>query len=149
MAVSTPQLVIICTGSVKDRNLGALIADYHNRLHHDARITVHEVKDSTKRREGDRIIALLKKEGGHSFALTEEGTLQSSRQLARRLETIPGKTVFIIGGPEGLDTTVKTAADDLFSLSPLTFTHEIARFLLFEQLYRACSILHNRQYHKD
>ena len=149
MAIPVPELLIICTGSLKDRHLSALADLYLGRLRHEARITVREIKDSTKEREGEQIVSLIEKERGHSFALTEEGALLSSRELAGRLDAIPGKTVFVIGGPEGLSPAVKSAATQLLSLSPLTFTHEIARMLLLEQLYRACSILHNRRYHKD
>lgn len=149
MTSPVPEMLLICTGSLKDRHVSALTERYLSRLRHEARITVREISDSTRQREGDQIVRLLKKEGGHSFALAEEGTLWNSRELAKRLGTIPGKTVFVIGGPEGLSPSVKSAASQLLSLSPMTFTHEIARMLLFEQLYRACSIMHNRQYHKD
>ena len=57
------------------------------------------------------------------------------------------KVVFVIGGPYGLDPAVKARAELLWSLSKLTFTHEIARFLLFEQLFRASSILRGGSYH--
>lgn len=149
MTVSVPELLLLCTGSLKDRQLAALSELFLGRLRHEAKITVREIKDSSTQHEGDRLVELLKKERGYSFALTEEGTLMNSRAFAKRLSTIPGKTVFVIGGPDGLAPKVKTAASQLLSLSPLTFTHEMARYVLLEQLYRACSIMHNRNYHKD
>ena len=149
MAMITPEILLICTGSLKDRHIAALMDGYLDRLRHEARITVREVRDSTRLREGAGIVDLLEKEGGYSFALAEEGSMMSSRRLARRMETITGKLIFIIGGPEGLDPVVKKKAGELLSLSPMTFTHEMARVLLAEQLYRACTIMHNRRYHRD
>ena len=55
--------------------------------------------------------------------------------------------VFVVGGPYGLAPEVKQKADLLWSLSKLTFTHELARLLLFEQLFRAVNILHGGSYH--
>jgi 23S rRNA (pseudouridine1915-N3)-methyltransferase len=148
MIVSIPEITIVCVGAVKDRNILSLVEMYCSRLSHEARVRINEIKDGTPETEGERIIPYFSKPGGYSFALTEEGNTYTSRQFAARLESITGKMMFIIGGATGLSTKVKSRADELLSLSPLTFTHEIARFLLLEQLYRACSIMHNRNYHK-
>jgi 23S rRNA (pseudouridine1915-N3)-methyltransferase len=56
--------------------------------------------------------------------------------------------VFVIGGPFGLSKELKQKADFLFSLSQMTFTHEMARLFLQEQVYRALSIINNKNYHK-
>jgi 23S rRNA (pseudouridine1915-N3)-methyltransferase len=54
----------------------------------------------------------------------------------------------VIGGPYGLSSAVKQQADQLLSLSPMTFSHEMAQLLVLEQMYRALSINLNRKYHK-
>lgn len=59
-----------------------------------------------------------------------------------------GRFTFVIGGPFGLDESVIRASDAVLSLSPLTFSHQVVRLVLLEQLYRAFSILHNTDYHK-
>jgi 23S rRNA (pseudouridine1915-N3)-methyltransferase len=59
-----------------------------------------------------------------------------------------GRFTFVIGGPYGLDASVIRAADSVVSLSPLTFSHQVVRLVLMEQLYRGFSILHNTDYHK-
>ena len=148
MIPATPEITIICVGVLKDRNLAALTRTYLDRLRHDARIRIHEISDSSPLKEGEQIARLVEKTGGYSFALSEEGKTYSSRQFAARISAINGNIIFIIGGPSGLSDRIKNGSRELFSLSPLTFTHEIARMLLCEQLYRACSILRNRAYHK-
>jgi 23S rRNA (pseudouridine1915-N3)-methyltransferase len=80
--------------------------------------------------------------------MAEEGGTRSSQQLADELQALRGRpAVFIIGGAYGLSDAVKQRADVLLSLSPFTFTHEIARMLLCEQLYRAVSIQTGSKYH--
>jgi 23S rRNA (pseudouridine1915-N3)-methyltransferase len=122
---------------------------YLKRLRHEIKITIKEIPDQNHDKEGSRFLALLQKINGYSFALAEEGTLFTSRALASSLETKTIPLVFIIGGPEGLSDPVKKNVNQLLSLSRFTFTHELARVLLMEQLYRALSILNHRAYHKE
>jgi 23S rRNA (pseudouridine1915-N3)-methyltransferase len=103
-----------------------------------------------KRREGD---ALLKEFGkGFCVALADKGEPLDSEAFARRLEAFQtrsgGVLSFLIGGPWGLDDRVLRRADAVISLSPLTFSHQLVRLVLLEQLYRAFSILHGTDYHK-
>jgi len=67
--------------------------------------------------------------------------------LQRQIQ-IYGQLAFLIGGPMGFSDEVLTQCDEQLSLSPLTFPHELARVMLLEQLYRACTILGNEPYHK-
>ena len=75
----------------------------------------------------------------------------SSEQLAElmqehMLRSIPEWTL-LIGGPYGLSDTLRKRADMVLSLSPMTLTHQMARLLLLEQLYRCCTIIRNEPYH--
>ena len=82
--------------------------------------------------------------------MAEEGRTRSSQKLAAELQALQGRSaVFIVGGAYGLSAAVKSRADVLLSLSPFTFTHEIARMLLCEQLYRAVSIQTGSKYHHE
>ncbi len=148
MIIGIPDLALVCVGSLKDRRCAELVDMYTKRLSHEARLSVTEIADRGVAAEGKRILELLRRTGGHSFALCEEGSLCTSRDFAASIAGKNGKLVFVIGGPDGLCDEVKRTADERLSLSRLTFTHEIARVLLLEQLYRACTILHNRGYHK-
>ena len=86
---------------------------------------------------------------GTSVALDRRGRLFDSRQLARQLErwAVPRAT-FVIGGPLGLHGSVLERADAVWSLSPLTLPHELARVVVSEQLYRALTLLRGLPYHK-
>jgi len=82
-------------------------------------------------------------------ALNQRGDLISSRVLAERIErwATPGATL-IVGGPTGLHASVMERADHTWSLSPLTFPHELVRALVAEQIYRAMTIRRGVPYHK-
>lgn len=83
--------------------------------------------------------------------LDERGKTFTSRQfsvfLERLSENASRRPCFIIGGAFGLDDSVKQAASHLIALGPLTMTHELARVVLFEQLYRAESLTRGLPYH--
>ena len=101
--------------------------------------------------EGKRILAALPA-GCLRVVLDERGTLFSTMDLARRIARWreAGRDVaFIVGGADGLAESVKKAAHLVWSLSPLTLPHGLARVVLAEQLYRADSILHNHPYHRE
>lgn len=142
---------IIAIGKMKNRSLAALCDDFSKRLKRQGNFELIELKDGDVESEGQRILeALMKRQGARVYAMAEEGKLCRSREFAERLQSLQGQpAVFIIGGAYGLSDAVKQRADELFSLSPMTFTHEIARMLLCEQLYRAVSINSGSKYHHD
>ncbi len=75
-------------------------------------------------------------------------TLQFSRYLFKKSEEWKGRFIFVIGGPDGLSERTKKNASFLWSLSPLTFTGQITRLLLLEQLYRVFEIDKGSRYHR-
>jgi 23S rRNA (pseudouridine1915-N3)-methyltransferase len=84
-------------------------------------------------------------------ALTRQGEPWSSRELAHQLEQWrQGRrpVAFLLGGSHGLDSDQFEAADQRWSLGPLTLPHELARVVVCEQLYRAFTILRGEPYHK-
>ena len=86
-----------------------------------------------------------------TVALDPAGREQTSEGIASTLENWEDRGIqtlcFLIGGHLGLDEEVRRQADQVWSLSRLTFTHEMTRFILLEQLYRACSIKAGHNYH--
>ncbi|ADE54673.1 23S rRNA (pseudouridine(1915)-N(3))-methyltransferase RlmH [Coraliomargarita akajimensis] len=142
---------VIAVGKMKNRNLAALCEDFTKRLKRSGTFELIELKDGDVESEGERILeTLAKRSGARVFAMGEEGKVRSSRALASQLLQLQGQpAVFIIGGAYGLSDAVKQRADELFALSPMTFTHEIARMLVCEQLYRAVSINSGSKYHHD
>jgi 23S rRNA (pseudouridine1915-N3)-methyltransferase len=146
----------IWIGKTKDKNYRALQDEYLRRLEHFIKCDVVEIRDSVSHKtseiEGKRI---LEKVNQNAFVclLDVKGRGLSSTELAGEIEkwqNAGAKEVsFIIGGAEGVSRAVAGRADDRLSLSFLTFTHEMARVVLLEQLYRAYTIMKRFPYHND
>jgi len=85
--------------------------------------------------------------------LDEQGASFDSRGFAHWLQATAaaghGKLDFVIGGAYGLDATLRSEAHQMISLSSLTFTHQMARLIFVEQLYRAFTQIHNLPYHHE
>lgn len=103
-----------------------------------------------KLREADAVLNLLK-EGDYLIALDERGKSFTSEGLAKLVQQRANEStknlVFLIGGAYGLHEKVLKAAKLQWSLSSLTFPHQLVRLILAEQVYRACTILQNEKYH--
>ena len=146
----------VWVGKTRDRNWKALQDEYLKRLSHFAHCEVKEARDgqgpNRTETEGNRILELLNPK---SFAvlLDSAGKAMDSQALAKKLDTWETRAVkeiaFVIGGGEGVSRAVAARADDRLSLSFLTFTHEMARVVLLEQLYRAYTILRGIPYHTE
>jgi len=103
-----------------------------------------------KKKEGEMILQWLRPDD-YLVALDERGKSLTSEGLAnfiqQRATESTKNVVFLIGGAFGLDEAVLKRAQFKWSLSALTFPHQLVRLILAEQLYRACSILRNEKYH--
>ncbi|HWJ25839.1 MAG TPA: 23S rRNA (pseudouridine(1915)-N(3))-methyltransferase RlmH [Flavisolibacter sp.] len=103
-----------------------------------------------KKREGETVLEWLKADD-FLIALDEHGKEFTSEGLSHVLEQramdSTKNIVFLIGGAFGLDEKVLNRAKVKWSLSKLTFPHQLVRLILSEQIYRACTILHNEKYH--
>jgi 23S rRNA (pseudouridine1915-N3)-methyltransferase len=150
---------IVCVGRPKGA-LAEVIADYESRLQHYFSFEAIEVKEGGSRNrsveqvvgeEGERLLARVAPQ--HELvALHRPGRAWGSEQLANRLaeaalRSSPGVS-FLIGGAFGLSGEVIGRANQLLSLSSMTLTHEMARLILAEQLYRAGTINRGEPYHK-
>ena len=139
---------IVAVGKVRSREIAALAAEFSKRLGAYARLKVTELADSDVPGEGRAILRELDRtRGAKIVVLSEEGKLFSTAEFAEFLKRCDTRVVFVVGGPFGLAPEVKAKADLLWSLSPLTFTHELARLLLYEQLYRAANFNAGGGYH--
>jgi 23S rRNA (pseudouridine1915-N3)-methyltransferase len=103
-----------------------------------------------KKKEGELILSWLKQDD-YLIALDEHGREMNSEKLAEFIQARANESiktlVFVIGGAFGLDKKVLEKANFTWSLSPLTFPHQLVRLILAEQVYRACSIIRNEKYH--
>ncbi len=135
---------VVAVGRVKDAALRAACDGYLERLRHYAKLDEVEVKDEARLDGG--IPA-----GSRLIALSRQGENWSSRDLASRTERWEREArdvTFAIGGADALPDAVRSRADDVWSLSPLTLPHELARVVVYEQLYRAYTIRRGEPYHR-
>lgn len=151
---------LISVGKLSQNFLREGVAEYAGRLQRYTpffSIELKEAKGGAKAdpqairdQEGERLLSrvpagailVVLDEKGQSF-----GSEQLSEFLGRHMLQGTGELWFLIGGAYGLSPAVKKRADLLLSLSGLTLTHQMARLLLLEQLYRGFTILRNEPYH--
>ena len=104
-----------------------------------------------RRSESARLIAAIPPRG-FTVVLDERGQPMDSLKFAKWLERLtidqPHGVNFVMGGDAGLDDAVKQRAQKLLTLSAMTLPHQLARVLLLEQIYRACTLMRNIPYHK-
>jgi len=135
---------IVAVGRMKNAALRAVCDEYLDRLRHYTKVEEHETKDEA------RVLGAVP-EGARLVALTRRGEEWSSVQLAEWTERweMDGRDVaFALGGADTLPDDVLRKAERLWSLSQLTLPHEVARVVLYEQLYRAHTIRRGEPYHR-
>lgn len=138
-------------GKTRDKNWRVLQEEYLQRLSHFVKCEVTELKDGTKETESKRILENLNQ--SHFVCLLDvKGRSISSPELAGEIEKWQNRglkeVIFVIGGAEGVASEVVERANFSLSLSFLTLTHEMARVVLVEQLYRAYTIIKGFPYQK-
>lgn len=153
--------ILLLVGKTIDKHLAAGINDYAARIAHYMPfeiITIPELKNTKslseeqqKTMEGELILkqlqpsdtVVLMDEHGKEYRSIEYARwLEQKRNTARRL-------VFIIGGPYGFSPKVYERADEKISLSKMTFSHQMVRLIMTEQIYRACTIIKGEPYHHE
>lgn len=149
---------IIFVGRVKERWLKEAFDEYVKRTSRFVRIQIDEVKDekimgkdydAIKKKEGERILKLIKDD--FVIGLDVEGESLGSETFAKALNKAGEKSkkiTFVVGGALGLSKEVLKRCDMKMSLSRMTFTNQMVRLLLIEQIYRAFMIMAGREYHK-
>ena len=153
------KIKIVSVGSIKEKFLKDAISEYLKRLTRFAKIEIIEVdetriqnksEEQVKKEEGER---LLKRIGQDEFVflLDLKGELISSEVLAQKINDLINKGIspltFVIGGTLGLSEEVRKRANIKLSISKMTFTHQMCRMIILEQIYRAFKIINNEEYH--
>ncbi|MBN9542226.1 MAG: 23S rRNA (pseudouridine(1915)-N(3))-methyltransferase RlmH [Alphaproteobacteria bacterium] len=148
------KIKILSVGKIaKSSSEDLLLQEYVKRT--KWKINIIEIPDSQKENkkldDASRILAEINKDD-FVIALDERGDNLSSMQfkeiLAKNLD-IGKEIVFIIGGADGLDESVRQRANKLISFGKMTIPHKLVRVLLAEQIYRAYSIITNHPYHRE
>lgn len=153
------ELVVLWAGRHQRSHWEEICASYRKRIGHLATVRDLPVRaragaDDPQRRkaEGQALLAAVPP-SGWTIALDSRGEAISSEQLAARLARLktewPHPVAFLIGSDLGLDPAVIETARSVLSFGPMTLSHELARVVLYEQLYRALSIEAGMSYHRE
>ncbi len=151
---------LIAIGKTDNRELQQLIAEYENRLKHYIKMELEIIPDiknaknlseaQQKEKEGELILKKLNTTDV-LVLLDENGKQHSSMDfsnyLQKKMNSGIKQLVFVIGGPYGFSDSVYQKAQGKISLSKMTFSHQMVRLFVVEQIYRAFTILKNEPYH--
>lgn len=152
---------IIAVGKIREKYLQLGIDEFLKRISPYSSIKIieipaeilkaEELEEKAKEIEAQKILNVIK---DNSFLITMEikGKKFSSEEFAQKIKELNhggyNNICFAIGGSNGLHKSVSDRANLKTSLSDMTFTHQLARFLILEQIYRAFKIINNEPYHK-
>jgi 23S rRNA (pseudouridine1915-N3)-methyltransferase len=160
--VGTMKIKMLAIGKTDDKSLQALIGKYERRLKHYIGFDMEVIPDvkkakslsaeEQKRLEGEAI--LKKVQPGDLLVLLDERgkefrSLGFAQYLQKKMNAGTRSLFLVIGGPYGFSEPVYSRADEQISLSKMTFSHQMIRLFLVEQIYRAFTILRNEPYHHE
>ena len=154
---------VVCIGKLKDAYLRDGVAEFVKRMRPYGGITITELNESkigdkpsdadrkqVVDEEGERLLKAVPK-NAYTVLLDVYGKTMSSEELAKTIAKLEVDGVsdmaFIIGGAFGVSQTLRQSVNYKLSFSPMTFTHQMVRLLLVEQIYRASKINRNEPYH--
>lgn len=157
-------VTVIALGKLKESYMREFCAEYEKRLKPFCKLgivelTPYALPDNPSQKqielaldaEAEKIKEKIPS-GSYVVSLCIEGKQKSSEELANMFNTVSlggvSSIVFIIGSSFGLSEKIKAVSDERFSMSRLTFPHQMARVMLLEQIYRAFSINGGGKYHK-
>ena len=149
------KLRFLWVGKTKNDSVRQIVDDFLERIQRFSPIETIEIRDRNEPagvdKEGNDLLQKISS-GSTVVVLEAGGSQMSSEQFARFLDQHRHRATkelnFVVGGPNGLSAAVRQRADLLLSLSSMTFTHEMARAILAEQVYRAFAIIFRLPYHK-
>lgn len=156
------KLQIFFIGKTQGNVYPSLINEYVQRLSHYIPVQIEEIPDlkntkslseeQQKEKEADMIFDRM--QGGDVLVLLDErGKEMTSREFSQwmeqKMQTVPKRLILLIGGPYGFSQRIYDAAQGKISLSKMTFSHQMVRLFLVEQIYRAFTIIKGEPYHHD
>ena len=158
------KIKIYCIGKIKEPYLKSGISEYLTRLQPYCNLEIIEVADEPIKdnpnssdiekaidKEGLKVLKLIKP-NDYLISLDLGKKQYSSEDFAqflmKKIELSGSNLSFVIGGSYGLSKDLKARANDSVTLSQMTFTHQMTRLILLEQIYRAFKIINNEVYHK-
>ncbi len=156
------KIICILFGKTTEPALQDMIDTYVERIRHRLPLefvvvpALRNTASLSEAQQKQQELALLEKQlqaGDHVVLLDEHGQERTSMQFAqwlgKRLTQAPRRLVLVVGGPYGFAPGAYEHANEKISLSQMTFSHQMIRLLLVEQIYRALTILHGEPYHHE
>lgn len=153
---------LLCIGKTDAKEIKNLIDYYTPRLPKHWNFELIEIPDVKNaknlspdqiKREEAKLLAAYFETGDHIILLDERGKQFTSREFAQKLDGFMGNSVkkihLIIGGAYGFSDEIYSSSNEKMALSKMTFTHQMVRLFIVEQLYRAHQILAGKPYHND
>ena len=153
---------LLCIGKTDDKEISSLIQYYQNRLpkHWNFEITeIPDVKNAKNmtpeilKKEEAKLFLNFIENSDFTIILDEKGKQFTSREFSSKIENWMNVSVkkvnFLIGGAYGFSEEIYSRANEMMSLSKMTFTHQMIRLFFVEQIYRADQILQGKPYHND
>lgn len=151
---------LLCIGKTDDKKLLALVEEYSKRLNHYIKFSIEVIPDlkkvknlsesQQKEKEGELILSKVGSQD-HLVLLDENGkeftSVGFSKFLQKKMNAGYKTLVLVIGGPYGFSDAVYKAAQGKIALSQMTFSHQMIRLFITEQLYRGFTILKGEPYH--
>jgi 23S rRNA (pseudouridine1915-N3)-methyltransferase len=155
------KIQLVFVGKIREPYLREGVEDFLARLRRYLPVEVKIVRSERLTRE-DQTVRVVSKEServaaavpshSHLVVLDRSGKQFSSLALAQWWKSLESegcrRLCFVVGGVLGFSNELRSQAQTLLSLSKMTFTHEMSRLILLEQLYRACTIMRGEKYHK-
>lgn len=153
------RITVAAVGKPRNAALAAAIGEYEHRAARYWPLSVIEVREESARgrkpaevraREADRLRAAMPK-GGRMWLCDQRGAMHTSEEFAAWLQgarEAARDVALLVGGAFGLDDTLRSDASGSIAFGRLTMSHELARLVLAEQLYRAGTIVRGEPYHK-
>ena len=156
------KIKLLAIGKTDDKNLQQLIDVYQRRLQHYVKFELDLIPDlknaknlselQQKEKEGELILAKIQNTDD-LVLLDDKGkqftSVEFSNYLQKKMNAATKQLVLVIGGPYGFSEAVYQRATGKLSLSKMTFSHQMIRLFVVEQLYRGFTILKNEPYHHE
>ena len=144
------KFLFITIGKDTDKNLSESVIDYTKRIDRHIKTEWKIISSSDIKKEGESILKCLTSED-YFVVLDDKGkeldTIELSQFIEKRMIAGDKRVVFVIGGAYGVGEEVSKRANFIWSLSKLTFPHQLVRLILSETIYRAITVVKNEPYH--
>lgn len=156
------KIKLLAIGKTDDKNLQVLIQNYEKRLKHYIKFELEVIPDlknaknlsesEQKEKEGALILKKVNP-SDQLMLLDEKGVMHTSKEFSKFMQKKMNagikQLVLVIGGPYGFSEEVYKRSQGKISLSKMTFSHQMIRLFIVEQIYRAFTILRNEPYHHE